>query len=388
VKPVTQLSSRVLFSNIIGQEEVKQRLIRSFHEGRIAHALMFLGPEGSGNLPLALAFANYVCCAHRTHSDSCGSCATCRKFESLNFPDLSFSFPFFNKSKSGESGTTTCDDWFGEFREQVLENPYLSDINWRESLTEENKQFHVSVAEAANIVRKLSLKSFEGGYKFHILWMPEYLRVDTANKLLKTLEEPTKNTVFLLVANNTENILSTILSRVQVIQIPKIADATIVDSLKERGIGKETAADIAHYANGNWNLALQLAASADPNQALTRTFVDWMRACYRKEMTQLARFSEERHAETRGDQQRFLRYALSQIRDNLVLNYAGHELVRMNAGEREFSVKFSPFINDTNAIEMMDLLTEADSDIGRNTYSKMTFMDISLKMYYLLHRKA
>lgn len=367
---------------------MKQRLIRSFHEGRIAHALLFLGPEGSGNLPLALAFANYVSCPQRTDTDSCGHCSTCKKFESLNFPDLSFTFPFFNKSKSGESSTTTCDDWYGEFREQLLANPYMSDTNWRESLTQENKQFHISVAEAGNIVRKLSLKSYEGGYKFHILWMPEYLRVDTANKLLKTLEEPTSNTVFLLVANNTENILGTILSRVQVIQIPKVADATVVDTLVQQGLRNDTSADIAHYANGNWNLALQLAASSDPNQALTRTFVEWMRACYQKNMPQLARFTEDRHAESRGDQQRFLRYALSQIRDNLVLNYAGHDLVRMNNGEREFSVKFSPFINDTNAIEMMQLLTEADTDIGRNTYSKMTFMDVSIKMYYLLHRKS
>lgn len=351
--------------------------------------MMFLGPEGCGNLPLALAFANYVSCSQRTDTDSCGVCSTCQKFDGLQFADLTFSFPFFNKSKSGDgdTGKTTCDDWMNEFRAHLLGHPYTTEVDWRESLSEDNKQFHISVYEAGNIVRKLSLKPYEGGYKFHILWMPEYLRNDTANKLLKVLEEPPAKTIFILVANNTEQIISTILSRVQVIHIPKVDDVTVRTELEQSGLSHDKAADIAHFADGNWSLAVTLSASDDPNQMLTAAFVDWMRACYKKDMIAMNKFSEARHAESRNDQQQFLHYALSKVRDNLVLNYAGHDLVRMNQQERDFSVKFSPFINDTNAVEMMELLTEAHTDIGRNAYSKLSFMDVSIKMHYLLTRK-
>jgi DNA polymerase-3 subunit delta' len=375
------------FSQVIGQEEVKERLRHAYREGRIAHALMFLGPEGSGNLALALAFAQYISCAERDESDSCGKCHSCKKISSLQFADMYFTFPFFNKTDSIEE-KTTCNDWIREWREHLSNSAYTTIDQWRNELTTDNKQLIISVAEASNIIHHLALKSFEGGYKFQIIWMAEYLKPDTANKLLKIIEEPPSKTIFLMIANSMENILPTILSRVQTIYVPKVDDEDIAQSLMQLGAQHEAALQIAHFANGDWNRALLLLHSKNPDEHYAQQFQNWMRMCYKKDVTGIIKWADEIHKLTREEQKSFIAYALDQIRQNLVMNYAGENFIRMNSGEKMFADKFAPFINDLNAEDLMEELTEAHRDISRNAYSKLVFTDMSFRVHYMLTRKS
>lgn len=375
------------FSKIIGQQESKDRLRRAFREGRLAHAIMLLGPEGCGNLPLALAFAQYVSCPNKSDEDSCGQCPTCHKHNSLQHTDVNFTFPFFNKSEGGSDKKTTCDDWMAEWRELILKDPYSSVEDWKDAITKDNKQLIVSVYEANRIMQRLSLKSYEGGYKFQFIWLAEYLKTDTANKLLKILEEPPAGTIFLLIVNSSENILPTIVSRVQTIYIPKISDADVKEGLASLGQSEEQAEKIAHFAHGNWNKAHLLAESRNPDEDYARIFQEWMRMCYSKKSTWLIQWANTMHDKTREEQKHFLSYALDQIRQNLLLNYAGEGMTRMNDMELEFSRKFSPFINDLNAEDLMAELNEAFADISRNAYSKLVFTDLSMRIHYLLVRK-
>ncbi len=375
------------FKKIIGQDEVKLKLRNAISEGRLAHAIILLGPEGNGSLALALAFAQYISCSNKTEIDSCGLCSSCKKITSLQMADMNFTFPFFNKSDGGSEKKTTCDDWIGEWRELVLNNPYASVEDWKTKITKDNKQLIVSVAEAARIIQRQSLRSYEGGYKFQIIWLAEYLKTDTANKLLKILEEPPEKTIFLLVANNSENILPTILSRVQSIFVPKLNDAIVEQELLALAQNAEQARSIAHFADGNWNKALQLANAQNPDEFYAKQFQEWMRNCYSKKTTWLITWANSMHELSREDQKHFLSYALEQIRQNLMLNYVGSSLARMNDHELAFSQKFSPFINDLNSEDLMEELSEAHADISRNAYSKLVFTDLSLKIHYLLVRK-
>lgn len=369
------------FKEIIGQEDVKAKLLHSFKQGRLAHAIMLLGPEGSGNLALALAFAQYIQCANKAENDSCGECLSCKRHKSLQHPDVHFSFPYFKKPKVDD---TNSGHYSAEWRELLAASPYFGIDHWRNQITKENKVLQMGVAEANYIVKRLSLKSHDSGKKFLILWLPEYLSSDTANKLLKTLEEPPENTIFLFVSNNIERILGTILSRVQTLVVPKIPDDTIREALVAQGIEEAKAKEITHYVDGNWWRAQLLAHSEDPNLFFSSQFITWMRMCYTKDVPQIVNWSDEMHKLSREDQKEFLLYALDQVRQNLVLNYTGTSLARMNAQEAQFSQKFSVFINERNAEGLMNLITDAFHDIGRNAYSKLVLNDLSVKVHYLL----
>ncbi len=374
------------FQQVIGQEAAKNKLRHAYNEGRIAHAIMFIGPEGNGALPLALAFAQYVSCPNRTALDSCGECPTCRKFSSLQHPDVFFTFPFFNKSDSG-SEKTTCDDWMKQWRSFVLQTPYAGIDDWRDQLTKENKQLHISVYEASRIIQNLVLKSYEGGYKFQFIWMADYLKPDTANKLLKIIEEPPTKTIFLLMATGVQNILPTILSRVQSIYIPRMEDQDVVAALQLMNLPAAQAAEIAHFAHGDWNKALKLTKTESTEDFFANQFQSWIRNCYRRDLVWLYQWADKMHELPREELKAFLTYTLDQIRQNLVKNYTGDAIIRMNQGEMEFSQKFSPFINDLNAEDLMEVISTAVGDISRNTYSKLTLLYMSIKVFYLLRRQ-
>ncbi|MFN0032950.1 MAG: ATP-binding protein [Flavobacteriales bacterium] len=374
------------FKDIIGQQEVKEKLLHACHEGRLAHAMLLHGTEGNGALPLTIAFAQYISCKERSDTDSCGVCPTCRKIATLSHVDMSFSFPYYNKSEGGSEKKTTCDDWIKDWRPLMAANLYSSLEDWKNSITKDNKLMLIPVAEANRIVHGLSLHSYEGGYKFHIIWLAEFLKTETANKLLKVLEEPPAKTIFILIANNTENILPTILSRVQRMLVPRIPDDEIEKALVQSGQRQALAQSIAHFAAGNWNKALQLAHAENPDAFYAEQFQMWMRRCYKKETTWLINWANTMHELTRDEQRHFLNYALEQVRQNLMLNYTGDMLIRMNESEADFSKKFSPFINHLNVEDMMHELSEAHTDISRNAYSKLVLADLSIKMHYLLKR--
>ena len=372
------------FADIIGQKDVIDRLRKAKSEDRVAHAQLFLGPEGSGNLALALAYAQFLNCPNATPEDSCGTCPTCRKNSSFQFADLHFSFPYFNKTGSKE---TISDDFGTEWRNRLLLSPYFGVEDWTKELSKDNKQLIFSVPEAANIVRKLSLKSFEGGYKVMVIWMAEMIGEGVANKLLKIVEEPPANTLFFFVANSSENILNTILSRVQVIQVPKIDEASISAGLKHLGVDDHKIPDIAHYSDGSWDVALRLRDNNDPNEFLAMQFQTWMRHCYSKKIPALHAWSEKMAELTREDLKHFLLYALDQMRQNLVLNYTSENISRFTSSEKAFALKFSPFINHLNIEDIMLELEAAHRSVGQNVNNKILFFELSMRIFRLLNRK-
>lgn len=372
------------FAEVIGQLEVIEKLRHAKKGGRVAHAQLFLGPEGSGNLAIALAYAQYLLCPNSTDEDSCGICATCKKVAGLQYADLSFSYPYFNKPNLKE---TLSDDYSKEWRSRVLQSPYFSIEAWMNELTKENKQLHFSVPEAGNIVKKLSLKSYEGGYKIIIVWMTELIKADVANKLLKIVEEPPENTLFFFVANSAEGILNTILSRVQIISIPKIAHQDMVNGLIAEGTSPDIVNDIAHYADGNWEVAYRLKDNSNPSEFLAVQFQTWMRHCYSKKLAALYTWSEQIAALSREDQKHFILYALDQMRQNLILNYSNENLARFTLTEKNFASKFSPFINHLNIEDIMEELESAHKSIGQNVNSKILFFELSIRMFRLLQRK-
>src|SRR6185503_7487987 len=261
------------FRDIVGQDAVKQRLLSSVKENRVSHAQLFLGPGGSGSLPLAVAYGQYLSCEDKQPDDSCGVCSSCRKYQKLMHPDLHFSYPFFAKHKE-DTAITFIEQW----REAFLNNPYLNLDTWREYLDAENKQANINIAECHQIIKKLSFKPFESPYKVLILWLPEYLDKE-GNALLKIIEEPQPNTLFLLVAQNQDQILNTILSRTQLIKIPALGFNEIRDHLVEKHNQTiEAASQIAYLCNGN--LADALAMLTDDTNSFHGQFVQWLRLCF------------------------------------------------------------------------------------------------------------
>jgi len=251
----------MFFADIIGQQAVRQRLIASAKEGRVSHALLFLGPEGSGNLPLALAFAQYMVCENRGESDSCGTCPSCVKMNKLVHPDVTFSFPVATR-KNEKNDKPKSVDYVAEWRKAVLENPYLNYNEWVVQLDIENKQGIINVHEAADIVSRLSLTSVESPYRVVLIWYPERLNTTAANKLLKIIEEPPDNVFFFLVAEQFDLLLPTITSRTQLVKVNRIDSPDMIQALSVRHeLNPSTARKLAHRADGNYYEAFAIAAA-------------------------------------------------------------------------------------------------------------------------------
>ena len=370
----------MFFKDVIGQKEVKQHLLLEVRENRIPHAQLFCGPEGSGKLALAIAYARYINCQHPNGDDACGTCPSCVKFNKLAHPDLHFVFPVI-KTKTD----TVSDDFIGEWRQLLEQTPYFSLGDWMTVIGAEKQQPQIFVKESDELLRKLSLKSSEGGYKTVIMWLPEKLKTECANKLLKLLEEPPAQTVFILVSDNPEQILPTILSRTQRIQIPRLTDEDIIAELTGRfGIQKEDAADIARASNGNYILAMQTIHLNEEKRLFLELFISLMRLAYMRNIKDLKKWSENIAAMGREQQKRFLEYCQHMIRENFIFNFHRGELNYMNREERNFSVRFAPFINERNVIKLMNELAEAQVHIEQNVNANMVFFDLTLKTIMLL----
>jgi DNA polymerase-3 subunit delta' len=372
------------FEEVIGQNKVKEKLLHSVREGRVPHALLFNGGEGHGALTLALAMSRYVLCENKGEIDACGTCKSCKSIQTLQHPDLHFSFPYFNKSSGSEH--TVSDDFGEDWRELLLKTTYFNTEYWISQIAKENKTLLFSVHEANNIAKKLSLKAFYGGYKVMIIWMAELIKEDTANKLLKLLEEPPANTIFILVTESMEAMLPTVLSRVQSVQVPKIEDDAILNYLLHIGIESDRAQRSAAFANGNLWKAILFAQNENFNQGLDDAFQNWMRMCYKKDLFQLTEMGTTFHSWGREIQRQFFDYGLEQIRQNLLKNYMGEDILQMTDSERAFAEKFSKFINHFNAEDLMNELTDAAYHIGRNLNAKLLFAHLSIKVHHLLRR--
>ena len=372
----------MFFKDIIGQEQVKERLRLELHEGRVPHAQLFAGPEGSGALPLAIAYARFLLCIHRGETDACGTCPSCVKLNKLAHPDLHFVFPVV-KRKGG--GDTVSDDYIREWRELAISTPYFGLNHWLDAMGAENQQAQIFVKESDELTRKLSLKSSEGGYKVVVLWLPEKMKVECANKLLKLLEEPPALTVFLLVSEEPDRILPTILSRTQRVNVPRLGDNEISTALSRQfGLQPSDAAETARLANGSYLQALEIIHRGDDNLLFFELFVSLMRLAYQRKVKDMKDWSETVATMGRERQKNFLAYCQRMVRENFISNFHRRELNYMNRDEANFAVRFAPFINERNVIGIADELSEAQAHIEQNVNPRMVFFDFALKMIVLL----
>ena len=370
------------FKDIIGQETVKQRLRLEVREGRVPHAQLFAGPEGTGALPLAIAYARFLLCTRRGEEDACGTCPSCVKLNKLAHPDLHFVFPVV-KRKGG--GDTVSDDYIREWRELAISTPYFGMNHWLDAMGAENQQAQIFVKESDELVRKLSLKSSEGGYKVVIIWLPEKMKVDCANKLLKLLEEPPAQTVFLLVSEEPDRILPTILSRTQRINVPRLEDAEIAEALKARfGLQDTDAAETARLAEGSYLQALEIIHLSEDTQLFFGLFVSLMRLAYQRKVKEMREWSDTVAAMGRERQKDFLTYCQRMVRESFVSNFHRKEMNYMNREEENFTIRFAPFINERNVMGITDELAEAQTHIEQNVNPRMVFFDFALKMIVLL----
>ena len=370
------------FKDIIGQETVKQRLRLEVREGRVPHAQLFAGPEGTGALPLAIAYARFLLCTRRGEEDACGTCPSCVKLNKLAHPDLHFVFPVVKRKGCVD---TVSDYYIREWRELAISTPYFGMNHWLDAMGAENQQAQIFVKESDELVRKLSLKSSEGGYKVVIIWLPEKMKVECANKLLKLLEEPPAQTVFLLVSEEPDRILPTILSRTQRINVPRLEDAEIAEALKVRfGLQDTDAAETARLAEGSYLQALEIIHLSEDTQLFFGLFVSLMRLAYQRKVKEMREWSDTVAAMGRERQKDFLTYCQRMVRESFVSNFHRKEMNYMNREEENFTIRFAPFINERNVMGITDELAEAQTHIEQNVNPRMVFFDFALKMIVLL----
>tara|TARA_R110000764_G_scaffold1503_1_gene6358 strand:- start:455411 stop:456577 length:1167 start_codon:yes stop_codon:yes gene_type:complete len=382
----------MLFKNVLGLEHIKNHLVTTAETGRVAHAQLFVGPEGSGVLPMALAYAQYLLCGNTGGENDGGNTVCNTKCNSLTHPDLHFAFPVSNSDKVKSHAVS--DHYLEEWRHFVKEQPYGNLFDWYRQIGIEKKQGQIGVDEAQDMVKKLSLKSYEGGYKILIVWMAEKMNISAANKLLKLIEEPPNKTVLLLLAEDEEQIINTIRSRCQILNFPPLPEQVITDELLLKGVGQTEALTIALEANGNFNKALDLLNKDSEDLVFERWFVQWVRSAFKAKgnkgaIQELILWSEEVAKTGREVQKKFLNYCLTMIRQALLLNYNANELVYAKVHLEGFDLKkFAPFVHENNILDIVKELEQAIFHVERNGNSKLIFTDLSIKLTRLLHAKA
>ena len=378
------------FKEVLGQEKFKKFLIQSVRDDAVPHAQLFLGPKGSANLALALAFAQYVSCKNKQQDDACGICSSCVKHLKFIHPDLHFIFPV--ATTSNVKTKPVSKNFLSEWRSLLDENPYFSLLEWLKHIRVENKQGLISVEESAQILKNLSLKPYESETRIMLIWMPEKMNIQAANKLLKIIEEPPQKTLFLLVAESTEDILATVLSRTQLLKVPRYSDKEVINYLTNRGVEKGKAKMISKLVDGNINEALQLIENIEDSDQNALSFVQWMRLCFsalkNKDIDKLVQWSEMMANSGRENQKNFLLFTSNVVRDALLKNYGVEKMMKMNISGQNFTMdKFAPFIHAENCMEIISELNMAQLHIERNANPKILFLDTSFKIARLLHKK-
>ena len=376
----------MLFNQIIGQEHIKNHLKVSAENGRIPHAQLFVGKEGSGTLPMAIAYAQFLLCNFSDNAEVCGL-----KCEKLQHPDLHFAFPVTTNEKVKKHPVSNL--FLEEWRTFVASQPYGSLFNWLQHIGVEKKQGIIGVDEAEEIVKKLTLKSYEGGFKVMIIWMAEKMNIAAANKLLKLIEEPPKKTIFLLITENEEQLINTIKSRCQALHFPALSEQDISNALVVNYQAPDNeAAKIAHQAEGNFNKALHLLEHDSNDLIFEEWFVSWVRTAFKVKgnaavVQQLIEWSETIAKTGRETQKRFLTYCLQFFRQSLLLNYKSDQLVFMETKTGFDLSKFAPFVHAGNILAIEKELNDAIYHIERNGNGKIILLDLSMKLTRFLHQK-
>ena len=372
------------FKDVIGQEAIKQKLMEDVAEGRIAHAILLAGPEGSGKLPLAIAYAHYLTCKHRSN-DACGNCPSCKQWESLQQPDIHFVYPICKKKGTPAGKTPECSEYIGNWRNLLKGGSYVSFSDWQQELNSENAQLTIYEREAAVLLRKASLRAAPGCYKICLIWMPERMNEVCANKILKLLEEPPLQTVFILVSEHPERLLATITSRTQRIDVPRLKDSEIAAALREKyGIGEADSNRIAHLSNGNMLKAMEQLSTNKETDEFLQLFMRLMRSSYARKIRDMKTWSEEVAAMGRERQKHFLEYCQHMLRENFIYNFHRAEMNYMTTEEEQFSARFSPFVNERNVMGIMEEMAKAQTHVEGNVNAKIIFFDFALKMIVLL----
>ena len=372
------------FDKVIKQEEIKARLLHEVKANRIPHALMLTGPKGSGKMPLALALAQYLLCENPGEEEPCCSCRSCRMVEEWAHPDLHFTFPIIKKKSSNTP--PVCDDYLKEWRQQLKKEVYFDINDWLEDMKAENQQAVYYVTESDALLKKLAIKSSQGGNRVIVMWLPERMNQDTANKLLKLIEEPPSRTYFIMVCEEPDKVLGTIISRTQRINVPALSEQEMVDALMVRhALPRETAEEIAHVSQGSFTEALHRMQAGNDEAQYFEQFVSLMRLAYMRKIKELREWSDALSAMGREPQKRFLRYAQRLLRENFVYNFQRQpELNYMMKLEADFSKNFARFINERNVIRIMEEFSDAERDIEGNVNAKMVFFDLALQIIVLL----
>lgn len=372
------------FSEIPGNDKEKKALIYEAKENRVSHAQLFLGPEGSAKLPLAIAFSAYLLCDEPGPTDSCGKCQHCTKVAKLIHPDLHFVFPVV---LSKEDKVATSDDLLRQWIEFVLKNPYFDLNNWQQHLDVLGKNAVIGVEESRHVLQKLSLKSFSGKYKIMIIWLPEKMNNQAANKLLKMLEEPPEETLFLLLSDSIETILPTIISRTQLLKVSPFDNDDIAWFLdKKFGIDKTVAYSVAGLAQGSMTEAVAIASGDENQHVYFDLFVKMMRTAYAANAFELMSIAEEIAALQKEQQKNFVKYGLHLFRESIILNYMKGELVNLRNEERAFLEKFARYINNQNITELNQEFNDAHYHLERNANAKILFTDLVIKLTKLIKK--
>lgn len=375
------------FSETIGQESAKSRLINMIDNDEIPHAILIHGEAGVPKLALARAVAQYIHCENRANGDSCGTCPSCRQHQSLNHADTYYSFPIVKKSGKKEENANS-DDYSNEWKEFLEDNPIVENYEkWLSFLKNENAQPVIYKGESVNIIHKMSLSTLSTKYKILIMWLPEKMNATCANGLLKLIEEPSSDSIFLLVSDNCNAILPTIYSRTQRIELKRLSVESIAEYLRTKyNIEHKDALAVAATADGNIIQAENNLAFDSENKEFFKEFVSLMRLAYSRDLKQLREWSERIFAYKREKIRRFLKYAGRMIRENYIYNIKDPELNFMTQEEENFSVKFAPFINEGNVIKMIDELNRAEIDIAGNANGKIVLFDLAIKITILIKR--
>lgn len=380
----------MLFSEIIGQEDIKRKLINTVAENRVAHAQLFYGNAGHGKLALALAYAQFISCKDSekfNRQDSCGTCSSCIKYNKLIHPDLHFIFPV--AQKDSKKPPAVSNEFLPQWREMILENGYYISLNdWYQKLDIERKQASINVKDSGNIIHTLNYSSYESEYKVMLIWMVEKLHHQAAPRLLKILEEPPDKTVFLIIAEQTDMIISTILSRLHLVKIPKISDEALMEACKQKlGLDKEKAEQLVRLSNGSFKQAMIIQHQTETIEKDFGRFVEWMRMCYTPDVKAIMDFSTAQGKENRQQAMRFLQFGMEILRNCLMIHLGHTNLVRILDSQQNFYSKFAPFIHTENIGLFAEEFDKAIHDIDRNVNGGIIMLDLSLTVSRLLRMK-
>jgi len=378
----------MFFKDIIGQDELKKQLTVTANKGLVPHAWLFCGDEGIGTFELALAYARFLNCSDRSEFDACGRCHSCVQYNEMAHPDLHFVFPMVAQKKPKKE---VCDDYLPEWRaflkSRISQHIYFTMDSWLTHLGADNKQAIIYSAESEMIMHKMNLRIYEAAYRVLFIWAPDRLHDTCANKLLKLIEEPPANTAILMITDNPDKMLGTIVSRSQLLQVRPIQSDILVDVLKSRwGVQQDDARSMAHLSGGNYFKAVELLSVDNDNSSFLELFKSMMRNGWARNIVEMKIFSEEMASLGREKQKSFLAFCQRQIRENYVNCLRESSLNYMSKEEAVFAEKFSPFVNERNVMDIMDELSLAEMHIAQNVNSKMVFFDLSMRITALVKK--